>query len=199
MIRRNMLNPDVQSRCSVAQLRVAHWMRGPTATLTPYRNQLYTEQNSLPKLPQRLTSLPQVVENFSAASYSPLPQRELAASSRSPPSPPPRKRRIFHQNEQTHATFSAAVEHRNPPAQLTTPVNFTTTVTFARSYEKQRSRNDTGSVDRPLPPRLPKYRANREIPRPSTPPSQSSPRTAGIKAKINSTGRRVIHQSSSRS
>ena len=50
MIRFRMLTTDVESRCSVGQLRLCHWMRGPTSTLTPYRKIVYTEENCLPQL-----------------------------------------------------------------------------------------------------------------------------------------------------
>lgn len=36
-------------RCTIAQLRISHWMRGPASPLTPYKTPKYTERDCLPK------------------------------------------------------------------------------------------------------------------------------------------------------
>ena len=46
----SMLNIDVDTRCSIDQLCVCRWMRGPVSTLTPYKHVIYTEENCLPRI-----------------------------------------------------------------------------------------------------------------------------------------------------
>ena len=44
-----MLNTDVNMRCNIGQLQLCHWMRGFASPLTPYKSQMYTEKDQLPK------------------------------------------------------------------------------------------------------------------------------------------------------
>lgn len=43
-----MLNLEVALRCTVEQVRISHWMRGPTSPLTQKRPTLYTAEECLP-------------------------------------------------------------------------------------------------------------------------------------------------------
>lgn len=45
-----MLNLDVETRCTVEQVRISHWMRGPVSPLTQYRPTLYTTEECLPEV-----------------------------------------------------------------------------------------------------------------------------------------------------
>ena len=45
-----MLNTDVEMRCNIGQLQICHWMRGLASLLTPYKSQIYTEKDQLPKV-----------------------------------------------------------------------------------------------------------------------------------------------------
>ena len=45
-----MLNVDVEVRCTIAELRICHWIRGPTSPLTPYTTTKHGEKECLPKV-----------------------------------------------------------------------------------------------------------------------------------------------------
>ena len=178
-----MLTTDVKARCSVAQLRICHWMRGPTARLTPYRNVIYTEENCLPKF---VPAHPYTVEG------SILPEVSGSRKTSAQLSP------FLRQNIKTPSAANCFAATQPPPT------SFADATPAALSAPKEVQSRKKTAVER-LEQRL---RVLRDPTKsailcsrpPPSPPSQQAAGTPGVKEKISSAGKKVfqtfLHRSS---
>ena len=183
-----MLTADVKARCSVDQLHLCLWMRGPTSSLTPYRKILHTEENCLPRLFQ-----PQISHTTECSnSYTNSPPESTASLLR------------IHAQTQT---LPSAAEGRTASTGTTTPTFWATTTNapppaevprrkitaVERLEQRMRALNDPAASTVVLHSVVP----------PSSLPAAATGGGGGMRAKISSSRKKVfqtfVQHSSSRS
>ena len=164
-----MLNIDVEMRCNIAQLRTCPWMRGPVATLTPYKNQIHSEEECLPKVilspiytDDSTGSTPQPVATFGA----PMGRMRSSESITAPPTSPSKDGR---------PTPTAIAQTFSGTASNTKVVHKRKKTAVARLEQRLRVLNDPTN----------------DVILPSLRPMPVQP-TTGMKAKISSAGKKVI-------
>ena len=180
-----MLTTDVEARCSVARLRLCHWMRGPTSSLTPYRNVVYTEENCLPRF---LSQSPPSPSTAKGSPYAPSPCEATASRRRS-------HQQLLHVQTQTPSANTG--QSTAASSTMTTP-----TVAAINPPCKEVHRRKRTAVER-LEQRL-RVLKDPAILHSVTPSPQQAARSPapGMKARISSAGKKVfqtfLHHSSPR-
>lgn len=182
-----MLNIDVEMRCTIAQLPLCHWMRGPASPLTPYNTTKHRDTECLPGV---------IPDPVSAVKDTSLSHYPLSISGPSLPSLETRQHVPVHatQTRPQHCfphSYTPAANVKSGHTHHTTPTSVTWTTTHGgfttESKQKEVHRRKKTAVSR-LEQRL------RVLNDPTNSVILPSPVASklGMKAKITSAGKKMV-------